>query len=199
MADVDTRIEQFKKMAGDDPNNELGHFSLGRAYLEAGRYDEAAASLERVISLNKNLSRAYHLLASTLLKQGKREAAVERLTQGVQVAHARGDMMPKNEMTKMLQELGAPLPDLKTASAEVQVGEGQVLCKRCGQVKSKLASPPFRNDFGKEIFDDICSECWREAIGQGTKVINELRLPMNDPQAHKVWDQHIREFLNLQK
>ena len=31
----------------------------------------------------------------------------------------------------------------------------------------------------------------------GTKVINELRLPLSDPQAQKVWDQHIREFLNL--
>ena len=199
MADVDTRIEQFKKMASDDPNNELGHFSLGRAYLEAGRYDEAVASFERVLQLNSNLSRAYHLLAQALLKQNKRDAAVERLTQGVQIAHARGDMMPKNEMSKMLQELGAPVPELKSESAQVQVGEGQVLCKRCGRVKPRLASPPFRNDFGQEIFNNICPDCWREAIGQGTKVINELRLPMNDPQAHKVWDQHIREFLNLQK
>jgi tetratricopeptide (TPR) repeat protein len=199
MADVDMRIEQFRKMASDDPNNELGHFSLGRAYLEAGRYDEAVASFERVIELNANLSRAYHLLAQALLKQDKRDAAVERLAQGVQVAHARGDMMPKNEMAKLLQELGAPVPELKSESAQVQVGEGQVLCKRCGRVKPKLASPPFRNDFGKEIHESVCPDCWREAIGQGTKVINELRLPMNDPQAHKVWDQHIREFLNLQK
>src|SRR5688572_30986077 len=89
MADVDTRIEQFKKMAADDPKNELGHFSLGRAYLEAGRHDEATASFNRVIELNANLSRAYHLLAQSLLKQGDRAAAVERLTAGVQVAHAR--------------------------------------------------------------------------------------------------------------
>ncbi|CAA9413769.1 MAG: hypothetical protein AVDCRST_MAG64-2478, partial [uncultured Phycisphaerae bacterium] len=37
MADLDTRIEQFRKMASDDPGNELGHFSLGRALLDAGR------------------------------------------------------------------------------------------------------------------------------------------------------------------
>ena len=35
MADANTRIEQFKKMAADDPDNELGHYSLGRAYLES--------------------------------------------------------------------------------------------------------------------------------------------------------------------
>jgi hypothetical protein len=28
-------------------------------------------------------------------------------------------------------------------------------------------------------------------------VINELRLPLADPQAQKMWDQHVREFLNL--
>jgi len=37
-----------------------------------------------------------------------------------------------------------------------------------------------------------------EAIKMGTKVINELRLPMNDPQAQTIWDQHIRAFLGLQ-
>jgi Fe-S cluster biosynthesis and repair protein YggX len=31
----------------------------------------------------------------------------------------------------------------------------------------------------------------------GTKVINELRLPLADPQAQKMYDQHMLEFLNL--
>jgi Fe-S cluster biosynthesis and repair protein YggX len=88
---------------------------------------------------------------------------------------------------------------LKSRSAVAQpVGEGQVLCKRCGRVATRLAKPPFRNAFGQEIFENTCTDCWREAIGQGTKVINELRLPMSDPQAQKQWDIHIREFLNLQ-
>ena len=36
MSDTASRIEQFKKMAEADPTNELGHFSLGRAYLPIG-------------------------------------------------------------------------------------------------------------------------------------------------------------------
>jgi len=28
-------------------------------------------------------------------------------------------------------------------------------------------------------------------------VINELRLDLSDPRAQKMWDQNIREFLNL--
>ena len=71
MADIHTRIEQFKKMASDDPKNELGHFSLGRAYLEGEKLDEAVASFRRVIELNANLSKAHQLLGTALVKQGK--------------------------------------------------------------------------------------------------------------------------------
>jgi len=60
-----------------------------------------------------------------------------------------------------------------------------------------MSAPPFRNAVGQEIYQKICADCFREWIGMGTKVINELRLPMNDPQAQKVYDQHMMEFLNL--
>ena len=198
MGETSSRIEQFRKMATDDPDNALGHFSLGRELLSAGMYDEAVRSLERVVQIDPNISRAYQHMATALLKQGKRDDAVARLTEGAKVAHARGDTMPKTEMVKTLKELGAPVPDeLSVAGKAIEVGEGQVHCKRCGRVASRLPKPPMRNAFGQQIYDNTCADCWREAIGYGTKVINELRLPMTDPQASKLWDQHIREFLNL--
>ncbi len=197
MPDIHTRIDQFKKMATDDPNNELGHFSLGRAYLEAGIYDNAATSFERVIEINPNMSRAYQLLATALLRQNNKDAAVARLTQGVKIAHERGDMMARNDMVRMLQESGAVVPELKKAEADRPAGEGEVLCNRCGRIGPKLPEPPFRNALGKEIQDKTCAACWREWIGMGTKVINEMRLPLSDPQAQKIFDQHMIEFLNL--
>jgi Fe-S cluster biosynthesis and repair protein YggX len=196
MAD-NSRIEQFRKMATDDPGNALGHFSLGRELLSAGQAAEAAASFERVLAIDPNLSRAHQQLGAALLELGRRDEAVARLTEGVKVAASRGDVMPKNEMARMLKDLGAPVPDTGTARQAAEVGEGQVHCKRCGRVASKLPRPPMRNDFGKQIYENVCADCWREAIGFGTKVINELRLPMNDPQASRLWDQHVREFLNL--
>src|SRR5688572_15305907 len=197
MADIHSRIDQFKKMANDDPNNELGHFSLGRAYLEAGIYDDAANSFARVIEINPNMSRAYQLLASALQRQGQQDKAIERLTEGVKIAHERGDMMAKNEMAKMLRDAGAPVPEFKSAAAERPVGQGEVLCSRCGKVGPKMAEPPLRNDLGREIQEKTCATCWREWIGMGTKVINEMRLPLSDPQAQKIFDQHMIEFLNL--
>jgi Fe-S cluster biosynthesis and repair protein YggX len=118
---------------------------------------------------------------------------------GVRVANERGDLMPKNAMIDTLKELGAAVPDLgaQTAAAAQVVGEGQVVCSRCGKVKPRMPNPPFSNAQGKMIHEKVCADCWREWIGMGTKVINEMRLPLADPQAQKVFDQHMMEFLNL--
>jgi len=197
MPDIHNRIEQFKKMASDDPNNELGHFSLGRAYLEAGIYDNASASFQRVIEINPNMSRAYQLLSTALLRQNEKDKAIHYLTEGIKIAHERGDMMARNDMVRMLQENGAAVPELKKAEADRPVGEGEILCNRCGRIAPRLPEPPFSNALGKEIQEKTCAPCWREWIGMGTKVINEMRLPLADPQAQKIFDQHMIEFLNL--
>jgi tetratricopeptide (TPR) repeat protein len=197
MADTNERIERFRNMAEADPGNELGHFSLGRAYMEAGRYAEAVDSLKRAISINRNLSKAYQFVGQSQLKLNQPGEAVATLTEGVKVADARGDVLPRNEMIEMLKGLGAAVPALKSSSGKVEVGEGEVVCRRCGQVKPKLPGQPFRGDFGKLVYENTCAQCWREAIGQGTKVINELRLDLSDPRAQKIWDASIREFLNL--
>jgi Fe-S cluster biosynthesis and repair protein YggX len=197
MADINSRIEQFKKMAEADPENELGHYSLGRVYFDADMLPDAVASFERVVAINPKHSKVYQLLATALLKQNRRDAAIEKLTAGVKIADERGDIMPKNEMIKMLTELGAPVPELKRAVAERAPTEGEVQCHRCGKVKPKMAHPPFSNAQGKIIQEKICADCWREWIGMGTKVINELRLPLSDPRAQKEFDRHMYEFLNL--
>jgi Fe-S cluster biosynthesis and repair protein YggX len=197
MADIHSRIDQFKKMASDDPNNELGHFSLGRAYLEAGIYDNATTSFQRVIEINPNMSRAYQLLSTALLRQNEKDKAIHYLTEGVKIAHERGDMMARNDMVKMLQDNGSAVPELKKAEADRPVGQGEVLCSRCGRIGPRLPEAPFSNALGKEILEKTCAPCWREWIGMGTKVINEMRLPLADPQAQKIFDQHMIEFLNL--
>lgn len=197
MAEMNSRIEQFKKMAEADPDNELGHFSLGRAYMDADMLPEAVASFQKTIELNPKLSKVYQLLASALLKQGKRDAAVAQLTAGVKIADERGDLMPKNDMIKMLRELDAPVPEVKSTAADRMPTEGEVLCVRCGMVKPKMAHPPFSHEQGKMIQSKICADCWKAWIGMGTKVINELRLPLSDPRAQREFDRHMYEFLNL--
>ena len=128
MNDNAARIEQFRKMAEADPENELGHFSLGRALLDANQLEDAIKSFRRVIELNPNIGKVYQLMADALLRQNKRDAAIETLQTGVRIAHARGDLMPQNDMSRMLKDLGAAVPELKGAEADKPVGQGEVLC-----------------------------------------------------------------------
>lgn len=198
MDPIRARIEQFRMMSEANPKDELAFFSLGRAYLEAGDAAEAIAALQKVIELNPKMSKAYQVLASAQFASAKQLDAIATLKAGVKVAHDRGDMMPRNDMLKTLKEHGVTLPEFDAALKPAEpVGEGQVHCKRCGLVKPKMARQPFSNAQGKLIHDNVCADCWREWIGMGTKVINELRLPLSDPQAQKVFDQHMFEFLNL--
>ena len=198
MAETNSRIEQFRKMANDDPTNEVAHFSLGREHLNAGQYEQANASLGKCLELNPNIAKAYQLQAQALLQLQRKDEAIMKLTEGVKRADERGEMMPRNEMTQMLKELGAPVPELKSGGRTQQpVGEGQVQCVRCHRVAARLPKPPFRNPMGQEIFEKVCADCWREWVPMGTKVINELRLPLTDPQAQKSYDQYMLEFLNL--
>jgi Fe-S cluster biosynthesis and repair protein YggX len=201
MSEINERIERFTKMATADPTTELGHFSLGRALMDAGRYADAVESLRRVIAIDATRSKAYQMLGESLMKLDRKGEAVATLTDGATIADNRGEMLPRNEMAEMLKSLGAAVPAFKAAAAApaapIQAGEGEVMCKRCGKLGPRMRRQPFRNDFGKLIYENTCEPCWQEAIRMGTKVINELRLDLSDPRAQQAWDTNIREFLNL--
>ena len=199
------RIEQFEKMAHDDPDNELGHLTLGKAYIEAQRYEEAAASLKRALDLNPKLSKAYELVGGALDRAGQRELAVEFLTRGVQVADQRGDRKPREAMAQMLRDFGAEVPEAPAVAVRTgpdggggATGDG-FRCSRCGRPDGKHDKAPFKGELGQRVLDNVCKSCFREWIGMGTKVINEMSLVMADPKSQETYDQHMIEFLQLEE
>ncbi|GIK16849.1 MAG: hypothetical protein BroJett003_18130 [Planctomycetota bacterium] len=201
----DERIRQFEKMANDDPNNELGHMSLGKAYLEAGRFVEAATSLKRALDLNPTLSKAYEMLGTSLLRAGQRDMAVEVLTRGVHVADERGDRKPRDAMAALLREAGAVVPAFREEKARPVSptgSEGAAVtgfsCSRCGRPSGKMDRPPFKGPLGQKILDHVCLTCWREWIPMGTKVINEMGLQLASRQHQDTYDQFMIEFLQLE-
>src|SRR5438132_1537616 len=90
MSQLQDRIAQFRKMANDDPDNELGHYRLGQLLLEAGHQGEAIQEFRRTLELSPQFSKVYQLLATALLKGGQRDEAVGVLRQGFSVADERG-------------------------------------------------------------------------------------------------------------
>lgn len=195
------RIAQLRNLAEASPNDELAHFSLGSALLDAGEPAEAAKSLQRVLAVNSQNSRGYELLARAQRDAGQNNYAVDTLKVGYRIAHKRGDLMPMKAMADMLTQLGQPVPEIASASKPTAAGavaaEG-FACTRCGSGGPKLAKPPFKGPLGEKVFASACNACWKEWIGMGTKVINELRLPMHDPTAQEMYDKHMKEFLQIE-
>lgn len=200
----DPRIEQFKQMAEADPDNELGHFSLGKLYLEKNLSQEAVGPLRRALDLNPNLSKAYQFLGQAYEQAGHRERAVETVTHGVTVADRQGDRMPRDAMVKMLEDWGAPVPSLESAGSRPTAGKGPAAaqagfqCSRCSRPTGKLQKPPFKGPLGQKIMDNVCETCWREWVAMGTKVINELGLVLSQPAGQEAYDQYMIEFLQLE-
>jgi Fe-S cluster biosynthesis and repair protein YggX len=106
--------------------------------------------------------------------------------------------MPRNDIAHALKEMGAPLPESKVEALTAEdTASGKLKCSRCGRIAPKMPEPPFSGDLGQVIHNSVCRPCFSEWIGQGTKVINELRLNLTEKSAQDVYDQHMRDFLNL--
>jgi tetratricopeptide (TPR) repeat protein len=204
MSPLSERISQFRKMATDDPNNELAHYRLGGLLMEDGQHAEAIASFRRTLELEPRFSRVYLLLAQCLLATGDSKQAIDVLNQGYAVADERGDNMPRDEMSKMLVELGQPAPVSKrTTQAEPPAGPGGFRCQRptcmAGSRARQLPAPPFNDDLGRRIQQSICADCWNDWLrNYSIKVINELRLDLSTEHGQAEYDRYMREFLGLE-
>src|ERR1700730_15160306 len=102
MSQLQDRIAQFRKMANDDPENELGHYRLGQLLMEDKQYAEAIQSFRRTLELSPQFSKVYHLLAQCQLNNGQRDETLATLSRGFDIADERGDNMPRDEMARML-------------------------------------------------------------------------------------------------
>ena len=195
------RIANFERMAQADPTNEMAHFSLGNAYLQAGRHAEAAASLRRCLELAPEMSKAWQLCGQAELGAGWSDKAVQTLNRGFEIAASKGDRMPQQAIADLLRSVGREPPSVRTpdadAAADAVRASGGFICSRTGRPGTRLSSPPFRGPVGAWIHEHISAETWKAWIGQGTKVINELRLDFSRDRDQEVYDQHMHEFLGL--
>jgi Fe-S cluster biosynthesis and repair protein YggX len=194
------RIAQFEKMASADPTNEMAHFSLGKAYLDAARHAEAARSFERCVELAPEMSKAFQLAGQAMIGAGWTDRAVDVLTRGYETAARKGDLMPRNAIAELLRSIGREPPKLAAevaAEAELLRASGGFVCQRTGRPGSRMEHPPFKGPVGAWIQENISAETWKQWIGQGTKVINELRLDFSRDKDQEAYEQHMREYLGI--
>lgn len=196
--DIQQRIAQFENMAEADPENEMAHFSLGNAYRQAERHADAAAAFLRCTEVAPGMSKAYQLAGESLIAAGREDDAADVLTKGYAVAAERGDLMPRDAIAGLLSSIGREPPAVEAAPDPAAAApEGAFICQRTGRPGTKMDRPPFKGPVGEWIQQNISRETFDEWIGQGTKVINELRLDLSRDEDAEAYDQHMREFLGI--
>jgi Fe-S cluster biosynthesis and repair protein YggX len=204
MSQLQDRIAQFRKMATDDPENELGHFRLGQLLMEDGQHAEAVVSFERTLELSPQFSKVYQLLGECQTKLGQKDKAVEVLTTGYKVADERGDKMPRDAMGKLLTDLGAPLPKVELAAVVDEGPDTGFRCQRPGCMAVRrakpLPAPPVPDAVGTRIRNEICADCWQAWLKDySIKVINELRLDLSSDFGQAEYDRYMREFFGFEE
>jgi Fe-S cluster biosynthesis and repair protein YggX len=152
------------------------------------------------LELSPQFSKVYQLLAASLLKLGRQEEAAQVLQQGYAVADERGDNMPRDEMAKMLIQLGRPVPASKRAATPA--GDG-FRCQRpgcmLGNRARQLPQPPMNDELGRRIQATVCADCWSDWLrNYSIKVINELRLDLSTERGQDEYDRYMREYLGLE-
>jgi tetratricopeptide (TPR) repeat protein len=206
MTPLDERIAQFRKMASDDPDNELGHYRLGQLLLEAGQLDAAAQSFRRTLELSPQFSKVFQLLGQCLIQADKKDEAIQVLTEGFGIADERGDNIPRDEMAKLLVQLGQPIPVSKRTAKPAGAtggGEGEGFpCQRpgctAGRFARQLPKGPFGGPLGEQIREKVCADCWDYWLKNlSIKVINEMRLDLSTEQGAEMYDNIMKETLGL--
>ncbi|MFQ5423905.1 MAG: Fe(2+)-trafficking protein [Phycisphaerae bacterium] len=188
-------INQLRAVVEKNPNDESAQFELGGALMAAAQYQDAAQAFQRVLALNSQRMKAHELLGAAQKECGNKELAIQTLRNGCIAARKLGNAQAMKTMGDMLADLGATAPG---TDERPQAGdESGWSCCRCSGPGPRLEQPPFKGELGQKVFAHVCSTCWAEWIQMGTRVINELRLPMYDPAAQKMYDEHMVEFLSL--
>lgn len=194
------RIERMRKMAADNPEDELAHYMLAKHLLEGGQFAEAIPPFCRTLEISPQFSKVYELLATCLIKVDRKPEAIELLQNGWKIADERGDRVPRDAMGKMLKDLGEAIPESTKAAVEDDGPPGDGFqCQRpmcaAGNKARQLARPPLPDEVGKKIYETVCDACWTEWFkGFSIKVINELRIDLSTEFGQEEYDKHMRSF-----
>lgn len=103
------RMGMFEQVLEIDPDDLIANFGLGKALLDSGKSEDAIPYLEKCLSVKKDYTAAFLHLGQALMKSGNQAQAKEIFKNGIECAQISGDMMPGNEMERLLADLHSSL------------------------------------------------------------------------------------------
>ena len=113
------RIEQFLKLVQLDPDGEISHYGLGKAYFDcgtlaegrgdaaeaSGMFVEAVREYEAVLRIKPDYAACFLFLGLSLQKSGRKAEALKIYQDGMGVAQKNGDLHLRKRMWDQVQIL----------------------------------------------------------------------------------------------
>ena len=69
-----------------------------------------------------------------------------------------------------------------------------VKCIKLGRELPGLSEPPFDNELGQRIFENVSEDAWRMWVEHLKMVLNEYRLNLADREAQRMVRQYMEDF-----
>lgn len=101
----DAREQKYLDMISQFPDSPLGHFSLGKYYVEANRFSEAIPALERCLKEEPDWAAAMIALGDALAGSGRAQEAIALLTRARESALAQSHDSLAEDIDERLRDL----------------------------------------------------------------------------------------------
>jgi predicted Zn-dependent protease len=95
----------FLKMSTDFPDSPLGHFSLGKLYLEEKKFELSVAALNSAVRVDKTYSAAWVALGDAYAGMGNRDEARSSWNCALETPHAQKDGSLRADLEQRMNAL----------------------------------------------------------------------------------------------
>lgn len=99
------RIARFQALVAQFPNSEVPRYSLGQAQMDAGLYDDAAATFIACTTLRPDFLMAWVQAAQALVRLERWTDARPYAEQALTLAIAQGHSGPRGDAEALLEEI----------------------------------------------------------------------------------------------
>lgn len=84
-------------------------------------------------------------------------------------------------------------PATMTAPNEVRL----VKCRKLGKELPGLAKPPYRNELGQRIYEEVSKEAWDMWLKDSVKYINTYRVDLTSPEGQKFMFEQVEVYFGF--
>jgi uncharacterized protein HemY len=102
---VNDREALFKDMVRQFPDSPMGHFSLGRFYVDDRRWAEAVAALDEAVKLDPTYAAAFVALGDAHAGLGDKEGAKRSWERALATPLGRRDMSLQADLDQRIRDL----------------------------------------------------------------------------------------------